>query len=156
MRAMKVLQKCLSHALDSMHAARQRVLLLATQALIAGRRLTLIDVARAWPGAERVRAPLKALDRLLSNGHLHVERECIYTGMVRWLVKSARPLIIIDWSDLKADRSWHLLRAAVPVGGRSLPILDMVFPDGEQNSPKAERWFLQRLKVILPDRKSVV
>jgi hypothetical protein len=150
MRATKVLQKCLSGALDSIHTARQRVLLLATEALIAGRRLTLIDVARSWPGAERVRAPLKALDRLLSNDHLHAERERIYTGMARWLVKTARPLIVIDWSDLKADRSWHLLRAGVPVGGRTLPILDMVFPDGEQNSPKAERLFLQRLKAILP------
>jgi len=46
-----------------MHALRRRVLLGAADALIAGRRLTLMDVARSWPGAERVRAPLKALDR---------------------------------------------------------------------------------------------
>ena len=30
------------------------------------RRLTLVDLARAWPDAQRVRAPLKALDRLLN------------------------------------------------------------------------------------------
>jgi hypothetical protein len=56
-----------------MHALRRRVLLCAVEALIHGRRL--IDVARAWPGAERIRAPLKALDRLLGNRHLHAERE---------------------------------------------------------------------------------
>lgn len=150
MRATKVLQKCLDGALGSIHACRQRVLFLAVEALIAGRRLTLIDVARAWPGAERVRAPLKALDRLLSNAHLYSERERIYAGMAHWLVRTARPIIVVDWSDLKADRSWHLLRAAVPVGGRTLPILDMVFPNGQQGTPVAERLFLQRLQQILP------
>ena len=69
--------------------------------------------------------------------------------MTRWLVRSQQPVIVIDWSDLKADRSWHLLRAAIPVGGRSLPILDMVFPG--QGSPKAEKLFLKRLAHVLPD-----
>lgn len=150
MRATKVLQKCLGDALGSMHALRSRTLLRAVEAMIHGRRLTLIDLARSWPGAERIRAPLKALDRLLGNHHLHAEREHIYQAMTRWLVRSAQPVIVIDWSDLKEDRSWHLLRAAMPVGGRALPILDMVFPGGQQGSPKAEKRFLQRLAQLLP------
>lgn len=150
MRATEVLQKCLSDALNSMHAMRSRVLLRAVEAVIHGRRLTLIDLARAWPGAERIRAPLKALDRLLGNRHLHAEREHIYQSMTRWLVRNKQPIILIDWSDLKADRSWHLLRAAIPVGGRSLTILDMVFPGGQQGSPKAQERFLHRLAHILP------
>jgi hypothetical protein len=117
--------------------------------VIHGRRLTLIDLARSWPGAERIRAPLKALDRLLSN-HLHAEREHIYQAMTRWVVRSEQPIIVIDWSDLKQDRSWHLLRAAIPAGGRSLTNLDMVFPSGQQGSPKAEKLFLQRLARVLP------
>ncbi|MCK9386757.1 MAG: hypothetical protein M0Q15_19270 [Nevskia sp.] len=67
MHAETVLQKCLKSSLNALHVARQRVLLKAVEALTAGRRLTLMDVARSWPGAERIRAPLKALDRLLSN-----------------------------------------------------------------------------------------
>lgn len=151
MGASEVLQKCLDNALGSMHALRSRVLLRAVEASIQGRRLTLIDLARAWPHAERVRAPLKALDRLLGNRHLHAERESIYAAMTRWLARSKRPVIVIDWSDLKSDRSWHLLRAAIPVGGRTLPILDMVFAAGQQGSPKAEKQFLQRLSDVLPD-----
>jgi hypothetical protein len=58
-----------------MHALREAVLLRSVQALIARRRLTLTDVARAWPGAECVAAPLKTFDRLLSNGQLHRQRE---------------------------------------------------------------------------------
>ena len=128
MRATQVLQKCLGDALTTMHALRGRVLLRAVEALVHGRRLTLIDLARSWPGADRIRAPLKALDRLLGNAHLHAERERIHAAMNRWLVRSEQPVIIVDWSDLKADRSWHLLRASIPVGGRTLTLLDMVFP----------------------------
>ena len=128
MRANEVLQKCLSDALNTMHALRRRALLCAVEATIRGRRLTLMDLARSWPGAERVRVPFKARDRLLGNRHLHAERMLLYTAMTRWLVRSPQPIIVIDWSDLKRDRSWHGLRAAIPVGGRTLPILDMVFP----------------------------
>ena len=151
MRATRVLQKCLADSLHPMHQTRSRVLLRAVEALIVGRRLTLMDVARSWPDAERVRAPLKAFDRLLSNPHLHGEREQVYAGMARWLLRSEQPVIIIDWSDLKPDQSWGLLRAAVPVGGRTLPILDMVFPGSQMGSPKAEKQFLQRLKHIVPE-----
>lgn len=150
MRASEVLQKCLLNSLGRMHELRSQTLLRSVEALLAGRRLTLTDVARTWPGAERIRAPLKAFDRLLSNAHLQVERETVYAEMARWLLRGDRPLIVIDWSDLKADRTWCLLRAAVPVGGRTLPVLDMVFPGSEQGSPTAEKRFLQRLKALMP------
>lgn len=151
MRASRVLQKCLPDSLGTIHKARSRVLLRAVEALISGRRLTLIDVARSWPEALRVRAPLKAFDRLLSNPHLHSEREIIHADMARWLLRARQPIIVIDWSDLKADKAWCLLRAAVPVGGRTLPVLDMVFPGSQAGSPKAEKCFLERLKQIVPE-----
>lgn len=47
-RASGVLQKCLSESLGRLHALREAVLLRSVQALIAGRRLTLTDVVRAW------------------------------------------------------------------------------------------------------------
>lgn len=150
MRASEVLQKCLSDSLGRMHGLRAQTLLRSVEALLAGRRLTLTDVARTWPGAARIRAPLKAFDRLLSNAHLQAERERVYADMACWLLRGDRPVIVIDWSDLKADRTWCLLRAAVPVGGRTLPVLDMVFPGSEQGSPKAEKRFLQRLRALIP------
>ena len=151
MRATQVLQKCLSFSLKTIHALREKSLMQAIDALLTGRRLTLMDMARAWPGAERVRAPLKALDRLLSNPRLHVERESLYADMARWLLRGPHPVIVVDWSDLKADKSWCLLRAAVPIGGRTLTILDMVFAGKQQGSPAAEKYFLQRLKTLVPD-----
>lgn len=151
MRATTVLQRCLAPALDPMHVLRCRTLLLAVESLLAGRRLVLMDLARSWLGAERVRAPLKRLDRLLGNRRLHAERERLYGGMVRWLVRSPEPVIVVDWCRLKADGRWHLLRAAVPVGGRTLTLFEMVFPQRLLASPKAEARFLQRLKALLPE-----
>lgn len=64
-----------------MHVLRERTLLRAVEAVLQGRRLTLTDVARSWPDAERVRAPLKAFDRLLGNPNLQAEREPIHQEM---------------------------------------------------------------------------
>ncbi len=71
--------------------------------------------------------------------------------MARWLLRGRHPVIVLDWCNLKADQRWHLLRAAVPVGGRTLTILDMVFPEGKQGSPAAEKQFLQRLTTLIPE-----
>lgn len=38
----------------------------------------------------------------------------------------------------------------MPVGGRTLTVLDMVFPADQQGSPGAEKQFLHRLAAVLP------
>lgn len=91
MRTTQVLQKCLRESLKLIHALRARVLMRAVEAVVPGRRLILVDLARAWPGAERIRAPRKALDRLLGNPHLHAERERLHAAMNCWLVRSNQP-----------------------------------------------------------------
>lgn len=150
MHAVTVLQKCLSSVFTPMHASRRRVLLGAVAALLLGRRLVLMDLARTSPGASRVRAPLKRLDRLLGNPHLAKEVEPLYAAMAYWLIRQPRPVIVIDWSDLKTDGSLHLLRAGIPVGGRTLTVLEAIHPEREKNSPRVERQFLRRLKALLP------
>ncbi|MEO7062626.1 MAG: IS4 family transposase, partial [Dokdonella sp.] len=88
-----------------MHVLRRGVLLCGAVALVHGRRLTLVNLARAGPGAERIRAPLKALDWLLGNTRLNIECRRIYSVMTRWLVCNKRPVIGVDWRDLKANPS---------------------------------------------------
>jgi hypothetical protein len=149
--AATVLQKCLSGVMSSMHVCRARALLGAVQCLLSCRRLILMDMARSWPGAQRVRAPLKRLDRLLSNSHLGKEREALYAEMMRWLIRHPNPLILIDWSDLHEDCRWQLLRASIPMSGRALTVLEMVFPESMKGSPSAEKKFLQRLRALLPE-----
>jgi hypothetical protein len=148
--AASVLQNCLPDVMRTMHSVRATALVKAVQSLLACRRLILMDMARSWPGAQRVRAPLKCLDRLLSNRHLHAQREQFYASMMRWLIRQPLPIILIDWSDLHEDCRWQLLRAAIPVGGRSITILDMVFPESMKGSPIAEKQLLQRLRALIP------
>ncbi len=156
MHATEILLRPLAPALDPMHGRRRNVLLHAIQALIDGRRLTLTDLSRSWPDATFSHAPLKALDRLLSNRHLHREHAALHRAMAVWLLTQARPVIVVDWSDLKGDGRWCLLRAAVPVGGRSLTVYERIYPNARLNSPGAQREFLDALATIIPACKPVI
>jgi hypothetical protein len=120
------------------------------QALIDGRRLTLMDLARSWPDAERVAAPLKKLDRLLGNRHLAEEREGLYGAMLAWSVCQDRPVIVVDWSELDARGRFHVLRAALAVGGRTLTLWERVCPAKQTASPKIERALLHALARSMP------
>lgn len=150
--ATQVLQKCLSSAFAGMHLKRVHALLGAVSALLASRRLVLMELARSWPGATRVRAPLKKLDRLLSNPHLQQERLGVYRAMARCLLKGmAQPLIVIDWADLQAHGRGFLLRAALPVGGRTLTLLECVYGPAQKQKRCTHEEFLQQLKAALPE-----
>jgi len=134
-----------------MHAARARRLLAAVDALVGGRQLTLTGLARSWPGATWVHAPLKAMDRLLSNPHLHAELVPLHQAMAPWLLeRTPRPVVLVDWADLERDGRWALLRASVPMKGRALTLYEQVFPRAWMGKAKAEREFLQRLAKIVP------
>ena len=150
MHATGILLRCLSSVLNPMHATRRRVLLQAVEALVQGRRLTLTDLARSWPGATWMHAPLKALDRLLSNRHLHRQILPLHQAMVPWLIRQPLPLLLVDWSDLKGDGRWCLLRAAVPVGGRALTVYERIYPIRQMDQPRAQRDFLTDLQRLLP------
>ena len=150
MHASTILRRCLSSVLEPMHATRCRVLLMAVEALVAGRRLTLTGLARSWPGAVWMHAPLKALDRLLSNRHVLGAVMPLHRAMLPWLIRQSQPWVIVDWSDLKQDGRWCLLRAAVPVSGRTLTLYEKIYPVKQLNSPQAQRAFLRELQRLLP------
>jgi len=57
--------KVLGDALDRMQAQRARTLLRGRRIDTHGRRLTLMDLARSWPGAERIRAHSRRLIELI-------------------------------------------------------------------------------------------
>lgn len=150
MRAAEILQNNFGDVLSSIHAYRREALQVAVTALIGGGRLVLMDLARRCEGYRFVKAPLKRLDRLLSNPHLHAERLTFYRRAAHALIRSPHPLIIVDWSPIKDGRDFYLLRAAVPVSGRAITVLESVHPAQQQASPKVEREFLRILATILP------
>ncbi len=150
MHASTVLQKVLHSVIPQFDQRNARTLFLAIEALLTGRRLTLMELARHWPGALRVRAPLKRLDRFLSNREVHAQRSHCYAAAIAWLIRSPRPVLIVDWSELKSDGRWHLLRAGVVAWGRTLTVYEEVHPEARKNNPQVEAAFLQRLQTLLP------
>lgn len=152
MRAASALfQTTLGEALAFLHAYRRCGLLLAIEAAVHSRALTLMDLSRSFSATLRVRTALKRLDRLLGNTGLHAARVTIYQAMTRRLLRSPTPLIIVDWSSLKRDGRWCLLRAAVPVKGRCLTVLEWVVPRAKLGDGKVQRALLLQLKTLLPE-----
>ncbi len=150
MHAKRILQKSLAKAFDAMHADRVTSLLGAVMALLSCGRLVLMDLARSYPNATRVRAPLKRLDRLLSNPHLTQERSWLYGAMSGLLLTIDRPLIGVDWSPLDRRERHQLLRASLMFEGRPLTLWEEVYPTAKLGNPKVERAFLQTLAQFIP------
>lgn len=150
MHAVAIVQKIVRPVSAQLDVRNARNLMLAVQALIGGRRLILMELARHWPGAERVLAPLKRLDRLLGNRDVQAVRTRFYSLAAAWLLRSKQPVLIVDWSELKADGRWHLLRAAVAGRGRAMTVYEEVHPEAKKNSRKVQAAFLERLQALLP------
>ena len=151
MHAITILQRCLSPLLKHMHARRLGTLLAAVASSVNGPALSLTDVGRRFAGEALLRHKIKRADRLLGNRRLQQEAHSIYRALCRvTLARIDEPVILIDWSDLKADQSLHLLRASLPVGGRALTLYEEVHPQKKLGNRAVQHRFLQRLGELLP------
>ena len=151
MHAITILHRCLDPLLEHIHRRRLATLLAAVASCVGGPALTLTDVGRRFEGPALLRHKIKRSDRLLGNRHLPHEARSIYAGLCRVVLARVRePMILIDWSDLKADQSLHLLRASLPVGGRSLTLYEEVHPQNKLANRVVQQRFLQRLAQLLP------
>ncbi len=146
-----ILHHCLEPLLQSIHCRRLATLLDAAASCLSGPRLSLTELGRRFAGGAQLRHKIKRSDRLLGNRHLHQEAGSIYAALCRvTLARISEPLILIDWSDLKADQSLHLLRASLPVGGRSLTLYEEVHPQKQLGNRVVQQRFLERLAQLLP------
>jgi len=149
MHAAAILQKILHPVSALLDVRNARNLSLAVEALIRGRRLTLMELARHLPGAEFVRAPLKRLDRLLGNTDVHAVRTAFYALAAQWTLRSSEPAIVVDWSPLPDGRH-QLLRAAVAAQGRTITLYEEVHPEAKKNNSCIETAFLKALHRLVP------
>lgn len=151
MHALAILHRCLSPLLADIHTRRLATLFEAVVSCMCGPALSLTDVGRRFGGATALRHKIKRADRLLGNRQLQQEAGSIYGALCRVLLgRLAEPVILVDWSDLKADQSLHLLRAALPVGGRALTLYEEVHPQSKLNNQLIHIRFLRRLSERLP------
>lgn len=134
------------------HATRLQVLFEVIGVVLRGAPLALTSLGRGVRGTAYTKHKIKRVDRLLGNAKLVAERGAIYAALIQWvLVGREHPVIVIDWSDLSADRHWQLLRAALPTQGRSSRTLyEEVHSLSRFANPLVHRRFLGRLRELLP------
>ncbi len=129
MHTVKVLHKLLHQSVPSIHARRLDAVMATVQSVVYGARITVTSLGRGLTGKAYDKHKIKRVDRLLSNSFLYQERHAIYRALTRRLPRPvSEAIIVIDWSPLCAEKQWHLLRAALPVGGRSLTLYEEVHP----------------------------
>jgi len=149
MQTVQFLRAAFAKALPTIHAYRLQALMAVVAALLQGRRLSLTALGRSMPGSSWPRHAIKRIDRLLGNRQLQVERGLFYWAMLRALLGSARhPLILVDGSPIDAAGTLFLLRAAIPLAGRSLPVCEVVHP--REGCPRCQKRLLEALAAMLP------
>jgi hypothetical protein len=151
MHALSMLHRLLSKNCPHLHRKRLASLCDATQAAVSGAALTLSDLGRGLSTQVSMKHNIKRIDRLLGNAALHQEVPQIYAALAhQHLAKVNNPVIIMDWSDLTADRRWQLLRASLALEGRSVTLYEQVYPLRHACSVRVHQQFLERLAAMLP------
>jgi hypothetical protein len=152
LNAVRLLHTQLQVGCPDIHNKRLEALMCATKTLSEDQHLSITGIGRALRNQTSAKHNIKRIDRLVGNTWLQSERGDIYASLGQWLLKhTSRPIILIDWSDLTADREQQLLRASIPVGGRSLTLYEEVHPLKKYANPGVHRRFIQQLKALLPD-----
>lgn len=150
MHAKAIIQDLLKKKCPTIHAKRRDCVAgLVEAGRIGG--LGLLKMSRVLGNRTSLRHRIKCCDRLLSNPHLNKERVDIYRAFNESVLSGQGHIAItIDWSDLLADGSGHVLRAAAIVKGRAFVAYEEVHTGENYNSPKVHRKFLQTLRTVLP------
>lgn len=150
MHASRIILDFLCKKCPSIHARRRSLL---AKLVDAGRRkgLTLLSLSRGLGGVTTLLNRIKCCDRFLSNVHLARERDLIFRAMNESVLSRQQSIgVLVDWSDLREDRSAQLLRAAVIVKGRAFVVYEEVHPGHALGSIKVHREFLKKLRTVLP------
>ena len=151
MHTVKVLHKLLHQSVPSIHARRLDAVMATVQSVVYGARATVTSLGRGLSGKAYDKHKIKRVDRLLSNSFLYQERHVIYRALTRRLLQQVSEAVVaIDWSPLCADQQWHLLRAAIPVGGRSLTLYEEIHPRSKLGNREIQHRFLDRLATMIP------
>ena len=149
MRARKTLAKLLAPCLATVHKRRCEAVLAVLEALLVVQRLRVTSIGRGLPGTPK--HGIKRVDRLLSNPKLRHERLEYFRAVAALLLGSKqRPVVLIDWT--QAAEGLEALVAAVPCGGRAIPIGVSVVPKKKYGNRRVQRRFLLELRRVLPDQ----
>jgi len=139
------------------HAKRLAAVVRVVEGILRGGRLSFATVGRSLAGRTKPKHGIKCVDRLLRNPRLARERCSLFAALARRLLAGCfQPTVLIDWT--QAVGTHVALVAAVPIGGRALPIYLEVHRLKRLGNPDLERRFLRTLsdRVLPPLCKPLV
>lgn len=132
----------------SSHKARLVAVAAAVLAVLAARRLSSAAMGRAMPSGT-AKHGIKRFDRLLGNWRLHAELQLFYRGIASVVVTTLRPVILIDWTQVRGP--FVALAAAMATEhGRPLMLFCRVHHVRMLGDAGVQREFLRQLRQVLP------
>ena len=150
MRVFELFHKMLKKSLPKLHSKRILALLVAAEALIKGKKLTLTGLGRSMTNSCTPKSAIRKVDRLLGNGHVHKERVLYYqyiSGLLLSCIK--KPLISVDWTGTPRH-NFYCIRASLNLKGRSLVLYEEVHPRKLEKNTRINNLFLDNLKNVIP------
>jgi hypothetical protein len=149
MRVGTMIRELLDSCSGSMHAKRLAAVANTVEAIIRSGRLVPAKMGRRLPGRRKAKHGIKCVDRLLGNRAVGRHRMFIFLAVAHRLLHGCRePEILIDWT--QAGGTHEALVAAVPIGGRAVPIYVEVHPQKLLGNAAVENQFLQSLRAVIP------
>jgi hypothetical protein len=149
MRVVRMVRQVCRSCRDVVHAKRFEAVVAVVEAVVRAGRLTPAAVGRGLWGRTAPKHGIKRVDRLLVNPRLLAEQRTFFRAIAATVLRECkRPIVIVDWTQvLGAHRA---LVAAVPIGGRALPIYSEVHPEKLLGNSAVQGRFLQALRDVLP------
>jgi Transposase DDE domain len=131
------------------HVSRLAAVVKVVEGIVRADRLVPATIGRNLPGRANPKHGIKCVDRLLGNPHMVTDRRPIFQAVAQLLLHGGpKPVILVDWT--KSGGTHEALVAAVPIGGRALPIYLEVHPRKKLGNAAVEGKFLAALKTVLP------
>lgn len=115
------------------------------------RRVSQADIGRAMETGTVAKHNIKRISRFVRNKRVNIAKGC--RGLVRIAAKASGKCLVVavDWVDIG---KYKVLKAAVPIRGRAVPILFAAYPKWrlKKSQNAFEEAFFELLATLLPAR----
>jgi hypothetical protein len=149
MRVEAMVRELVGQCSSVMHAVRLATVVSVVEGIMRSGALRPATIGRSIRGSTLPKHEIKRVDRLLGNPKMTGDRLFLFCAVAHRVLRGAeRPVILVDWT--QACGTHVALVAAVPIGGRAVPIYSEVHPLKKLGNAAVEKRFLRTLKTIVP------
>jgi hypothetical protein len=149
MRVEQMVRQLIGKCSADVHQSRLKAVTKVVEGVVNAGRLTPASIGRRLPGGTSPKHGIKCVDRLVGNAGLAMERWHFFHAIAHRLLSGwSSPVILVDWTQVMGEH--EALVAAVPIGGRALPIYFEIHPLKKLGNAAVEESFLHSVHSILP------